>query len=104
MSEISFVSTLLLFIMSSFPNLLWVAPAPSLPSSGKKLKLNFKKKGGGEESKERQKKKLMYSIQLTHRLFWYNKFFFCAIYYVTQIIEKINLPTVSKKKQQHYPL
>lgn len=54
MSEISFVSTLLLFIMSSFPNLLWVAPAPSLPSCGKKLKLNFKKKGRKKAEKEKE--------------------------------------------------
>lgn len=59
MSEISFVSTLLLFIMSSCPNLLWVALAPSLPSSGKKLKLNLKKKKKRKESQERQEKKLM---------------------------------------------
>lgn len=56
MSEISFVYTLLLFMMSSWPNLLRVALAPSLPSSGKKLKLNFERKKKGRKEKRKKKK------------------------------------------------
>lgn len=68
MSEMSFVFTLLLFVTSSCPNLLRAALAPSLPSSGKKLKLNFerKKKKRVEVGRETpRKKKIMYSLPLT---------------------------------------
>lgn len=59
MSEISFVQTLLLFIMSSCPNLLWEALAPSLPSSGKKLKLNPKVE---EKKKQRDRKRTVSTL------------------------------------------
>ena len=86
MSEISFVFTLLLFMMSSCPNLLGVALAPSLPSSGKKLKLNFerKKKKQGAGEKTPRKKKIMYSQPLTYPLFLVQEmrsFFFSCVTY-----------------------
>lgn len=88
MSEISFVSTFLLFIMSSCPNLLRVALAPSLPSSGKKLKLKLK------EKKNLCPLYYLFGSFLVQEI----RFFFpYAIYILGQIKEKINLPSVSRK-------
>lgn len=102
MSEISFVYTLLLFMMSSWPNLLRVALAPSLPSSGKKLKLNFERKKKEERKKEKKKKqeKNDTPIPLTYPLFLLQKislFFFPVSFTILVIMEKIDLPSVSRK-------
>lgn len=73
MSEISFVQTLLLFIMSSCPNLLWEALAPSLPSSGKKLKLNPKvrEKKSKETGKELCLLFIIYALSVVQKFVFF---------------------------------
>lgn len=99
MSEISFVQTLLLFIMSSCPNLLWEALAPSLPSSGKKLKLNPKVE---EKKAKRREKNCVYSLSFMPALQYKSLFFSHVIYYLTQIFGKKPNSTVFLKKVSLY--
>ena len=74
--------------MSSCPNLLRVALAPSLPSSGKKLKLNFerkKKKKRVEEGEGNTQEKENYVLSTTYILSFFGSriellfFFLCHL-------------------------
>lgn len=90
--------------MSSCPNLLRVALAPSLPSSGKKLKLNFERKKerkrvevGRETPRE---KKIMYSLTLIYPFFLVQEMsccFFPVSFTLSVITEKTDLPSISRK-------
>lgn len=89
--------------MSSCPNLLRVALAPSLPSSGKKLKLNFERKKekkrvevGRETPRE---KKIMYSLSLIYPFFLVQEMscFFPVSFTLSVIMKKTDLPSISRK-------